>query len=88
MLRVLLCPPNYFDVVDQKNPYMSIESAVDRVKARSQWENLCRVLQQSGCEVEIIDPVEGLEDMVFAANQVSEFGLSFPRFQGTEFREA
>jgi N-dimethylarginine dimethylaminohydrolase len=78
MLKVLLCPPNYFDVVDQKNPYMacpglaegSRESAVDRVKARSQWEILCSVLQQHGCEVETIDPVEGLEDMVFAANQI------------------
>src|SRR5436853_7026124 len=67
MLKVLLCPPNYFDVVDQKNPYMSRESPVDRVKARSQWENLCGVLQQFGCEVETINPVEGLEDMVFAA---------------------
>jgi N-dimethylarginine dimethylaminohydrolase len=70
MPKVLVCPPNYFDVVDQKNPYMSLDHAVDRVKARTQWENLCSVLQQSGCEVEAIDPVEGLEDMVFAANQV------------------
>src|SRR5664279_2324080 len=70
MPTVLLCPPHYFDVVDQKNPYMSRESAVDRVKARSQWETLCGVLQQNGCEVQTIDPVDGLEDMVFAANQV------------------
>jgi hypothetical protein len=28
MRKVLLCPPDYFDVVDQKNPYMSRESAV------------------------------------------------------------
>jgi N-dimethylarginine dimethylaminohydrolase len=70
MPKVLLCPPNYFDVVDQKNPYMSRDSAVDRVKARAQWEVLCSVLQQNGCEVETIEPVEGLEDMVFAANQV------------------
>ena len=70
MPTVLLCPPKYFDVVDQKNPYMLRESAVDRGKARSQWEALCSVLQQNGCTVETIDPVEGLEDMVFAANQV------------------
>jgi N-dimethylarginine dimethylaminohydrolase len=70
MPRVLLCPPNYFDVIDQKNPYMSLEHAIDRAKARSQWENLCSVLQQNGCEIETIDPVEGLEDMVFAANQL------------------
>jgi len=43
---------------------------VDRAKARTQWENLRNVLQENGCEVETIDPVLGLEDMVFAANQV------------------
>jgi arginine dihydrolase len=70
MQRALVCPPKYFDVIDQKNPYMSKERAVDRAKARSQWENFCSVLQQSGCELETIEPVAGLEDMVFAANQV------------------
>lgn len=70
MPRVLLCPPTYFDVVDQQNPYMSKESAVDRVKAHRQWEALCGVLQQTGCEVETIDPVAGFADMVFAANQI------------------
>jgi N-dimethylarginine dimethylaminohydrolase len=70
MRKVLVCPPNYFDVVDQKNPYMSRESPIDHVKARCQWDNLCNVLRQNGCEIETIDPVEDLEDMVFAANQV------------------
>jgi N-dimethylarginine dimethylaminohydrolase len=65
-----MCPPDFFDVVDQKNPYMVRESPVNRVKARSQWDSLCSVLQQNGFEVETIAPVEGLEDMVFAANQV------------------
>src|SRR5213075_2974520 len=70
MPNVLLCPPNYFDVVDQKNPYMSRESPVDRAKARTQWDALCGALQQAGCTIETIAPVEGFEDMVFAANQV------------------
>jgi N-dimethylarginine dimethylaminohydrolase len=68
--KVLLCPPTYFDVVDQKNPYMSGESPVDHAKARTQWQALCSALEQSGCEVETIDPAPDLEDMVFAANQV------------------
>ncbi len=68
--RVLLCPPDYFDVVDQKNPYMSGSSTVNHAKARTQWQNLHAAFQQCGCEVETIDPVKGLEDMVFAANQV------------------
>jgi N-dimethylarginine dimethylaminohydrolase len=68
--RVLLCPPTYFEVRDQKNPYMSNSSPVDRQKAREQWQALCLALQQSGFEVETITPVQDLEDMVFAANQV------------------
>jgi N-dimethylarginine dimethylaminohydrolase len=70
MPKVLVCPPDYFDVVDQKNPYMLKECTINRGKARNQWENFCGVLQQTGCEIHIIDPVSGLEDMVFAGNQV------------------
>jgi N-dimethylarginine dimethylaminohydrolase len=67
--QVLLCPPSFFDVVDHKNPYMSGKSAVDREKAHIQWQALCSALQQSGYQLETIDPAPGLEDMVFAANQ-------------------
>jgi N-dimethylarginine dimethylaminohydrolase len=68
--RVLLCPPTYFNVVDHKNPYMSTSEPVDLIKSRQQWEALCAALELAGCEVETIKPVSGLEDMVFAANQV------------------
>jgi len=68
--HVLLCPPAYFDVVDQKNPYMSGNFPVDRVQAQRQWQAICSALEQAGCHVETIAPAPGLEDMVFAANQV------------------
>ena len=68
--RVLLCPPDYFDVVDRKNPYMSPNSPVDQENAQRQWQALCSALEQTGCQIETIAPVAGLEDMVFAANQV------------------
>jgi N-dimethylarginine dimethylaminohydrolase len=65
---VLLCPPTFFDVTEPKNPYMRLP--IDHVRAQHQWENLRHALEQSGLKVETIDPVKGLEDMVFAANQV------------------
>lgn len=68
--RVLLCPPQFFDVIDRKNPYMSGQSPVDHSKAKQQWEGMRSALEHAGCAVETIDPVSGLEDMVFAANQV------------------
>jgi len=67
--QVLLCPPHYFEVVDQKNPYMSGKAPVDAEKANAQWQALCDTLEESGYEIVTIDPAPGLEDMVFAANQ-------------------
>jgi N-dimethylarginine dimethylaminohydrolase len=67
--QVLLCPPAYFDVVDRKNRHMAEGRPVDPEKALKQWQALRSALEQAGCQVEIIDPVAGMEDMVFAANQ-------------------
>ena len=68
--RVLLCPPAYFEVVDQKNPYMGERFSIDREKAERQWLALRSALEEAGCQVETINPIPELEDMVFAANQV------------------
>jgi len=65
---VLMCPPTFFDVREPKNPHMGL--AIDRVRAQHQWDNLRRSLHDAGLKVELIDPVQGLDDMVFAANQV------------------
>jgi len=64
----LMCRPTFFDVREPKNPYMGLP--IDRAKALQQWEGLRRALQDAGLKLEIIDPVEDLDDMVFAANQV------------------
>ena len=67
---VLLCPPDYFQVLSVKNPHMAGHiGAVDREKARRQWRDLVGAFESVGCPVSTIDPVEGLEDMVFCANQ-------------------
>ena len=68
--HVLLCPPAYFDVVDRKNSYMLPNTSVDQENAQRQWQALFSALEQTGCQVETIAPAPGLEDMVFAANQV------------------
>jgi len=63
-----LCPPTYFEVRDRKNPHM--RGVVNSPKARQQWEALRDALHDAGLRIEIIDPIAGFEDMVFAANQV------------------
>jgi N-dimethylarginine dimethylaminohydrolase len=66
---VLLCPPDFFDVVDVKNVFMSgQEGKVDRTRAREQWEALAKTFRGIGLEVETLPPTPGSEDMVFCAN--------------------
>jgi N-dimethylarginine dimethylaminohydrolase len=69
--RVLMCTPEYFEVVDVKNPFMEGNvGRVDKQCARAEWEKLRRTYEAIGHKVLTIPGVEGLEDMVFAANQV------------------
>jgi N-dimethylarginine dimethylaminohydrolase len=67
---ILMCPPDHFDVVDVKNPFMSGQvGTVNRTLARKQWEDLKATFEAAGKPVSLIDPIAGLEDMVFCANQ-------------------
>jgi N-dimethylarginine dimethylaminohydrolase len=70
-----MCPPDYFTVRDVKNPFMDVDQPVDHALARAQWDALRHALESAGVEVLLIDPVDDLEDMVFAANQTF---TSFP----------
>jgi N-dimethylarginine dimethylaminohydrolase len=64
-----MCPPDYFTVRDVKNPFMNPERAIDAALAREQWDALRAAFTTAGVETQVVDAVEDLEDMVFAANQ-------------------
>jgi N-dimethylarginine dimethylaminohydrolase len=67
---VLMCPPDHYDVLDVKNPFMAGQvGSVNRGLARRQWEEVKAAFESAGKPVSLITPVEGLEDMVFCANQ-------------------
>jgi N-dimethylarginine dimethylaminohydrolase len=66
--HVLMCRPEYFAVSYEINPWMHTSVPVDRRLAIKQWEQLVRVYKSLGHTVELIEPVLGLPDMVFAAN--------------------
>jgi len=69
-VRLLMCPPAHFDVVDVKNPHMEGQiGRVDRGAAGRQWEAVRAAFERSGAKVDEIDPLAGCEDMVFCANQ-------------------
>ena len=64
----LMCRPEYFTVEYAINPWMHPETGTDRDLAIRQWEGLRSVYQDLGHQVSLIEPVDGLPDMVFAAN--------------------
>lgn len=66
--RVLMCPPEFFTVSYEINPWMKRTVPVDRRLAMRQWRALVRTYESLGHTVEFVDPVLGLPDMVFAAN--------------------
>ena len=64
----LMCRPTYFAVEYAINPWMDPAAGVDRARAIHQWEDLRDLYRSLGHRVSEIAPIEGLPDMVFAAN--------------------
>ncbi|HEY0260230.1 MAG TPA: N-dimethylarginine dimethylaminohydrolase [Lacisediminihabitans sp.] len=63
-----MCRPDFFTVSYRINPWMHPEKPTDTLLAVRQWESLYRIYLDLGFDVRLIDPVDGLPDMVYAAN--------------------
>ncbi|MDQ1393981.1 MAG: hypothetical protein QOF30_2958 [Acidimicrobiaceae bacterium] len=66
--RYLMCPPRYFRVAYQINPWMVEEVVADAGRAQEQWDNLVATLRAAGAMVEVQPPEEDWPDLVFTAN--------------------
>jgi N-dimethylarginine dimethylaminohydrolase len=60
--------PTFFAVEYAINPWMDTTTAVDTHVAMNQWEALRQTYKELGHTVELVEPVAGLPDMVYAAN--------------------
>ena len=65
---VLMCRPEHFTVVYRINPWMNPAQPTDTSLALQQWQALYDTYVQLGYDVQLIDPIAGLPDMVYAAN--------------------
>lgn len=67
--KILMCPPDYFDIEYEINPWMHQSDKPSRETARLQWQKLYDIYKkQLGWQVELITPIAGLPDMVFATD--------------------
>jgi len=64
----LMCRPEHFTVSYTINPWMEPANPTDTAKAVAQWQTLYDTYIELGHEVLLIDPIEGLPDMVYTAN--------------------
>jgi N-dimethylarginine dimethylaminohydrolase len=60
--------PTFFAVEYAINPWMDTSATVDTHRALNQWETLRQTYKELGHTVELVEPVAGLPDMVYAAN--------------------
>jgi len=65
---VLMCRPDHFTVSYRINPWMFPHQPTDTALAVRQWEVLYRTYIDLGFDVQLVEPIEGLPDMVYAAN--------------------
>jgi N-dimethylarginine dimethylaminohydrolase len=63
-----MTPPTFFAVEYVINPWMDVSIPVDAALALAQWETLRQTYQELGHIVELVEPIPGLPDMVYAAN--------------------
>ena len=81
--RILMCPPDYYGIEYEINPWMSRSRGSTPDRARAQWQALHDALLALGVQVELMKPQPGLPDLVFTANA----GLVFhQRFFSSRFR--
>jgi N-dimethylarginine dimethylaminohydrolase len=87
----LMCPPEWFGVAYRINPWMHPGRPVHMGRAMAQWQQLRTLLEAGGHRVDVVDPVHGLPDMVFAANSAVVVGdralaahMAFPERRGEE----
>nr|WP_232007371.1 dimethylargininase [Mycobacterium intermedium] len=63
-----MTPPAFFAVEYAINPWMDTTTPVDVGVAMAQWETLRQTYLRLGHTVQVVEPVPGLPDMVYAAN--------------------
>jgi N-dimethylarginine dimethylaminohydrolase len=81
----VMCAPTHFAVSYAINPWMDPSVPVDAERATVQWEVLRHAFRALGHRVDVIPPVPGQPDMVFAANGGLTIGN---RTYGARFRHA
>ncbi len=81
--RILMCPPDYYGIEYEINPWMHRSQGASPERAHAQWRGLHDALVGLGVQVELMTPRPGVPDLVFTANAGLMYGN---RFFSSRFR--
>jgi N-dimethylarginine dimethylaminohydrolase len=65
---ILMCPPDFYGIEYEINPWMSRGRQSDSAESRRQWQALHELIVSLGARIELMQPIEHLPDLVFTAN--------------------
>jgi len=89
--HILMCPPDFYGIEYEINPWMNTQRQADHPTAVAQWNLLRQAIVAAGAQVSMLTPVKGLPDLVFTANAAMVFGnqailshFKHPQRQGEE----
>ena len=78
--KILMCPPDHYEIAYEINPWMSVKRRVNRARAQKEWRDYHELLTQAlKVKVELLKPVEKLPDLVFTANAGLVYKRNFVR---------
>lgn len=64
-----MCPPDYYEIAYEINPWMSVKRKANRKRAKKQWEDFYGLLTEKlKVKVELLKPAPRLPDLAFTAN--------------------
>lgn len=64
-----MCAPDFFDIEYEINVWMNQKNQVTEETAGDQWRKIYKIYTEKlGWNVQLIDPIKGLPDMVFATD--------------------
>ncbi len=77
-MKLLMCSPEHYGIEYEINPWMRRSRQSDPRVAQGQWDGLYRLLlDELKIEIHLVEPAQGLPDMVFTANAGLVWGNKF-----------
>jgi len=71
--HILMCPPDFYGIHYEINPWMDVTRQAECAVAVKQWRALYAHITAAGARVSLLEPVQGLPDLVFTANAAMIF---------------